>query len=331
MVYPEKIPRKGIRRTWVVAHTDVVPPGDLSKWYSPPFEPWVKNGKVFGRGTEDNGQAIISSLYSLWALKEEGISTNAGVVLVADEETGSKKGIRYLISKRIFGKKDLVLIPDWGSPTGDRIEIAEKSLLWIKVKTEGRQVHGSVPNTGINAFRVASQLLCIVDEKLHEKFGNTNELFDPPYSTFEPTKKEANVPNVNTVPGTDIFYFDCRVLPEYSLDDVIAIIHDQKKMIEKKMNVRVDLEFVMKERSPATPAQSEIVQNLKKALDEVRGIKAIPNGIGGGTCAAFFRRAGIDVAVWQTCDGTAHSVNEYSRIKNLMNDAKIFSHVMGQA
>jgi succinyl-diaminopimelate desuccinylase len=328
MVYPKDFPPKGAKRTWIVSHSDVVPPGELSKWKHPPFEPWVKNGKVYGRGTEDNGQAIIASLYALWALKKEGIGANGGIVIVADEETGSKKGIQYLLSKGLFDKSDLVLIPDWGSNTGDRIEIAEKSLLWMKFTTEGKQVHASIPHTGINAFRASSHLLCKLDEKLHEKFGSMNTLFDPPFSTFEPTKKEANVPNVNTVPGTDVFYIDSRVLPDYSLDDVVAIVNDQKTEIEKEWNVGVNVELVMRERSPATSEESKIVKKLKTALRELRRITAQPVGIGGGTCAAFFRKAGIEVAVWQTCDGMAHAVNEYSKIKNILNDAKVFSHVL---
>lgn len=330
IVHQNKFPKDEKKRVWLVAHTDVVPPGDLTKWKNPPFEPQVKSGRIFGRGVEDNGQAVISSLYALWALNEEGIETNAVIGLVADEETGSKKGLYHLISKGIFKKDDLFLVPDWGNSSGDSIEIAEKSLLWVKIVTEGRQVHASLPHKGINAFRAASYLLCSVDEKLHEKFGSRNELFNPPFSTFEPTKKESNVPNVNTVPGTDIFYFDCRVLPEYNLDDVITIIGDQVVRVEKERNVKVKLEFVQKDRSPPTAENSEIVQKLKKGLKEVRGLDAKPVGIGGGTCAAPLRKKGFNVAVWQTVEGTAHQINESIKIKNMVKDAKIYSHIFSQ-
>jgi len=330
LVYPGSFPKNVGKRTWLVAHIDVVPPGPVARWKTPPFEPHLKSGKVYGRGTEDNGQAIMASLYALWALKQEGIEPPGGAVLVADEETGSKKGIRYLLSKGIFDKNDFVVIPDWGSVTGDSIEIAEKSLLWIKLTTKGKQVHASTPHRGINAFRAATNLLCKLDEKLHEKFGSRNDLFDPPYSTFEPTKKESNVPNVNTIPGSDISYFDCRVLPEYSFDDLIAIIKDQVSIVENETKVKIKTEFVMKERSPQTSEQSEVVLNLKKALKDIRGIDAKLIGIGGGTCAAFFRRKGIDVAVWQTCEGMAHEVDEYSKVKNVINDAKIYAHMLNR-
>ena len=49
---------------WIVAHMDVVPAAELDSWDTPPFEPVLKDGKIYGRGTEDNGQAVVSSLYA---------------------------------------------------------------------------------------------------------------------------------------------------------------------------------------------------------------------------------------------------------------------------
>ncbi len=60
-----------------------------------------------------------------------------------------------------------------------------------------------------------------LDDALHKKFDNQNPFFSPPESTFEPTRKEANVPNVNTIPGEDVFFFDCRVLPDLNVGEII--------------------------------------------------------------------------------------------------------------
>jgi len=61
-------------RLWILTHLDVVPPGDLSKWtVTDPFTPVVKDGKVYGRGTEDNGQSVVSSLYAVKALMNLGV------------------------------------------------------------------------------------------------------------------------------------------------------------------------------------------------------------------------------------------------------------------
>ncbi len=79
--------------------------------------------------------------------------------------------------------------------------------------------------------------------------------------------------------------------------------------------------------APATSVDAPVVKALKSAIGEVYNIEAKAMGIGGGTVAAIFRRAGLDVAVWSTIDDTAHQPNEYCVIANLLNDAKVFGHV----
>jgi len=116
----------------------------------------------------------------------------------------------------LFHHDDLIIVPDSGNPEGSLIEVAEKSMLWLCFKTKGKQCHGSNPHLGNNAFTAASYLVTKLT-KLRKIFSNTDPLFDPPQSTFEPTKKEANVGNINTIPGEDVFCMDCRVLPEYDL------------------------------------------------------------------------------------------------------------------
>ena len=81
---------------WILSHTDIVPAGDLSKWETDPFDPVVNNGKIFGRGSEDNHQGIVSSVMMARAFIETGIqpATNIGLVFIADEETGNEYGYR---------------------------------------------------------------------------------------------------------------------------------------------------------------------------------------------------------------------------------------------
>ena len=85
------------------------------------------------------------------------------------------------------------------------------------------------------------------------------------------------------------------------------------------------MSVIQNESSPPTDENSEIVQRLKKALKVLRNIDARPIGIGGNTCASFFRRAGFETAVWSTVDGKAHEPNEYAKISNVIEDAKVFA------
>jgi len=311
---------------WYVSHLDVVPEGNESLWNTPPFKAVIKDGKIYGRGSEDNGQAIVSTLYAVKSIIKAGFKPNysIGLAFVADEETGSKYGIQYLLKKKVFNKGDLFVVPDAGSTNGNIIEIAEKSILWIKFKIHGIQAHASTPKN-LNAARRAMKFLLDLDEKLHSKFNLTNNLFNPPVSTFEPTKRERNVDNINTIPGLDVSYIDCRILPNYDLDEVINFIEDVKKFYEIRDNAKIEMEVIQKESSPMTPENSEVVKKLKAAIEKVRGIKAVVKGIGGNTCAAFFRKAGYETVVWSTIDGVAHQPNEYAVIDNIMNDAKVFA------
>ncbi len=327
-----RIPGKNTGKTiWIFAHLDVVPEGDLSKWDTDPFEAVVKDGKIYGRGTEDNNQGLVSGVMAAKAFIDEGIQPecNLALVMVADEETGSKYGLEFLVENHseLFSKDDLIIVPDAGEPDGSMIEVAEKSILWLKLKTEGKQVHASIPTHGINAFKAASNLVVEL-EKLHTIYDETDAVFDVPYSTFEPTKKEANVPNINTIPGDDVFYLDCRILPHYSIENVLKDVRTICDEVEKKFNVKIEISTEQKEQAaPATPAEAEVVTALEKAISEVYNIEAKPMGIGGGTVAAIFRRAGYNAAVWSTLEDLAHQPNEYCVISNLVNDAKVFAHV----
>ncbi|MBO8182666.1 MAG: M20 family metallo-hydrolase [Archaeoglobus sp.] len=321
-----KIKGKKRRTIWIVSHLDVVPEGDEKLWKTPPFKAVIKEGKIFGRGSEDNGQSLVASLMAGRTILDLDLTPEYTLALafVADEEMGSEFGIQELIRRKIFEKDSLVVVPDGGTPKGDMIEIAEKSILWLKFSVFGRQTHASSPQKGLNASRIAMKFILEVDSRLKKEFDAENNLFSPPFSTFEPTKREKNVDNVNTIPGLDVSYMDCRVLPEYSIDDVISFVEGVKKEFEVE-GARIEVEVVQKNSSPPTPEDSEIVEKLKKSLKIARGVSAGVYGMGGNTCGAFFRKAGFETAVWSTVDNTAHQPNEYCRIENLVNDAKVFA------
>ncbi len=325
--------RSSSKTIWIMTHMDVVPPGEPSLWRGDPFKAWIEEGKIYGRGTEDNQQDMVASLFALKAFHEQGIEPDydAGIVLVSDEETGNNKGIQYILeNSNPFKREDLIIVPDAGNPEGTMIEIAEKSLLWLKFETTGRQAHGSTPEKGINSFKAASFLVTKLHD-LYKIFGGKDPLFDPPISTFEPTKKEANVSNINTIPGEDLFYMDCRILPRYTIEKVKSAIAQMALSIENQFKVKITLEDI--QNAPAAPPTSDdapVVQALQKAIKEVYNVEGKPTGIGGGTVAAFFRNANFEAACWSKIDDTAHQPNEYCVIENMIGDAKVFAHLLLQ-
>lgn len=316
-------------RLWIITHLDVVPPGEESLWaVTKPFEPIVKDGLVYGRGSEDNGQSMVASIFAVKALKKLGIKPKRTIVLafVSDEEQGSTYGIQHLTKQGLFKKNDLIIVPDSGNENGSFIEIAEKSGLWLRIRTVGKQTHASRPDKGLNAHRIGMEYALALDKMLHEKYPLKDEYFDPPESTFEMTKKEKNVDAVNIIPGEDIVHFDCRILPSYNLEEILKNVHDLAEKSEKRTGAKIEIKVLHKSVAPkATDANSKIVVMLEDAIKKVRGIEPKVGGIGGGTCAAFFRKIEIPAVVWSTIDEMAHQPDEYAKIENLVDDAKVFA------
>jgi succinyl-diaminopimelate desuccinylase len=329
------LPGRDHRRTiWIMTHVDIVPPGPRELWNSDPYKVVEKDGKLFGRGVEDNQQEMVASFHALMALEDLNLTPafDTGLVLVADEETGSQLGIGFILKhEKRFRPDDLILVPDAGNADGSHIEVVEKSIAWLKFTVIGKQTHGSSPNLGNNAHRAGAKLLLHIDRVLHERYPAEDPLFSPPGTTVEPTKKENNVPNINTIPGEDVFYFDCRVLPQYDVRELFELVkaEAQKVAEELKVEVRVTTEQ-FEQAAPATPTDSPVVQALTRAIKDVVGVEPKPVGIGGGTVAAFFRRAGCPAAVWGRFAGCAHQPNEYCVIDNMVGDAKVYAHILGQ-
>ncbi len=315
---------------WIMTHMDVVPVGELSMWDSDPWQVIEKDGKLFGRGVEDNQQGLVSSIFAVLSLIKNNVTPkyNVKLLFVADEEVGSNYGIQYLLENySLFSKDDMVIIPDGGDSQGKTIEIAEKNLLWLKFHIQGKQSHGSRPDEGANACLAGYDLALRVNN-LEKVFDKRDELFEPPYSTFQPTKKESNVPNINTIPGDDVFCMDCRILPCYKLDFVKSEIDKIVKEIETQYSVKVNYECPQAVESPATSKDSDVVKLLSKGIEAVKNIQPKTIGIGGGTVGSYLRKVGYQCAVWGTLDETAHQPNEYCIIKNMVDDAKLLAYIM---
>ena len=314
---------------WVLSHADIVPPGDLSLWESDPYQIKIEGDRIFGRGVEDNQHGFVSSYLALKAVLGSDHETLRPVCLaiVADEETGSKYGLQYVLQhhKDLFKKDDLIVVPDAGNEEGTMIEVAEKSMLWIRFIVKGKQCHASTPKKGKNSLFGAASLIVALDQ-LKARFNLSDDLFSPSVSTFEPTKMEANVPNVNTIPGRNIFYMDCRILPIYKVDEILAACREISKEIGKELGLQIQVDAAHREdAAEPTPSDAPVVKALAKAIRKVTGKDAKPMGIGGGTVAAFFRKAGLPAAVWSTISDTAHQPNEYCLISNILTDAKILA------
>lgn len=316
---------------WIVSHTDTVSEGDMKLWNTPPFKGILKNGKIYGRGTNDNGQSLIASIYTLKALIETGaeLKFNVGIALVADEENGSEYGIRKLIKEGIFGKEDMFLVPDLGSQSerGRNIEISEKGLAWFKIVVKGKQVHASTPQKGINAYKYLIMFLADLDIFLSKKYNKRNRLFMPQHSTFEFTMHEKNLDSINIISGSETAYMDCRILPCYKIKDIFISI---KRLAKNKKYKPADIHVELVDKGEATipiSTKSTMYVILEEAILEIIKKKPKPVGIGAATCARALRHAGWPAIVWSIADDVPHQPNEYARVNDIVLECKTFSYL----
>jgi succinyl-diaminopimelate desuccinylase len=293
---------------------------------------WSEGDFLFGRGVVDNHQRACQLV--LWrsrcADQKAKRPTLSALFWSPMKKAAMVFGhdLHHDASRRICSRKDLFSCRFTRGGRERKSEFPKKGVLWLKVTINGQQCHASMPDKGVNALRAGAAMIVRL-EGLKERFPASDPLFSPPVSTFEPTKKEANVENINTLPGRDVFYLDCRVLPCYPLDDVLAAIKAIGAEIEKERGVSVSYDIVQKTNAaPPTAPDSEIVERLQKALREELGREARLTGIGGGTFAALLRRKGFPAAVWSTLLGMAHQPNEKALALATLQDARLMARAL---
>lgn len=325
------MPGKKARTLWLFGHMDVVPAGNSAAWHTNPWELSVQGDLIYGRGVEDNQQAITSMMILATALKntETLPDLSLGLVFMADEETGSRHGLKHLLhhSGSLFGSQDLYIVPDGGSPDGAAIEIAEKAQLWLRFIVTGHQCHASTPERGKNTLVAASELILELDE-LNRIFDRQNPLFEPPRSTFVPSKHDCNVDAINILPGRDVFYLDCRLLPGLSPEAVLAKCTQITNNVAADYGVKIKVEIAHRQNATSIPPDCLVVRKLSKAIQEIYQITPSLCGIGGATVAAFLREAGREAAVWSCIQNTCHQPNECSSIDATLKDAAVFARIL---
>ncbi|MBQ9536909.1 MAG: M20 family metallo-hydrolase [Desulfovibrionaceae bacterium] len=326
------IPGDTDQTLWLFGHLDVVDAGDLSAWASDPFVVRQDGDWLYGRGVEDNQQALTSMLLLAWALSETGLTPkrSLGLVFMADEENGNTFGIKHILQEAadLFKPTDLYVVPDFGSSDAKDIEIAEKAALWLRIEVQGKQCHASTPEKGKNAFVAAAELVTHLHNRLPELYPTQDSLFTPPSSTFVPSLHETSVNAINIVPGKDVFYLDCRLLPTVSPQAVLKSVKHIVAAKAQYLGVKATVSVVLEKEACQIACDDPSIAMLSTAIKDVYQVEAVPMGLGGGTVAAELRFKGLPALVWACLENTCHQPNERSSITATGRDSCVFAHLL---
>ena len=120
-------------------------------------------------------------------------------------------------------------------------------------------------------------------------------IFSPPRSTFEPTKRSANVDSINIIPGEDTFFFDIRLLPCYKPDELVKTVNEAARAMETDTGAKIDVTIIhIDASSPASSPEGDGARALSSSIKDVLDIEPMSRGIGGQTCANCFRAEGME-------------------------------------
>lgn len=331
-----RVPGESPRTLWIFGHMDVVPAGDPGAWASDPWRVRREGDLIYGRGVEDNQQAVTGMILLAEALAALGIRPrqSLGLVFMADEECGSRHGLAHVLDTlpEDFGPEDWYLVPDSGSSRGDAVEMAEKGQLWLKVTTKGKQCHASTPHKGANAFLAGADAAVALHDGLIRAFPEADGLYRPPVSTFAPTRHEANVDAVNILPGKDVFWLDCRLLPAHPAEAVLARAREIAAEVARRRGVSIEVEVDHMQppslTRPDLPVHAPLFPALADAVEAVYHVRPKPVGIGGATVAALLRARHLPAVVWSRILNTCHQPDERASLANICGDAAVFGRLL---
>jgi len=149
VVYGEKITDPAKPTVLVYGHYDVQPPDPLELWHSGPFEPVIKDGKIFARGSADDKGQFYMHVKALETMVKTGpLPTNIKFIIEGEEEIGSPNLAKFVSSHKDLLKADVILISDTAmlSLEDPSIDIGVRGLSYIEVEVTGanRDLHSGV-------------------------------------------------------------------------------------------------------------------------------------------------------------------------------------------
>ena len=261
----------------VACHLDVVPPGN--GWDTDPFKSVVRNGRIYGRGANDNKGQMASMLVLAKFLKDNESKLNGSFLLIgaADEERGSDLGLKYLLDE-CGVSADFAIVPDVAHNM-KIIDVGEKGALFLNITSYGKQAHGSTPEKGTNAIWNMVELLNQLKNIQFQRLSH--ELFSHPTLNLGTISGGAAH---NVVPAKCEVKLDIRYLPGETEKEIVGNINEIISSIEKN-NPTSKFDITVDAHLPPTqvPADNPLVKIISIHSASVLGTKPIPRGFSGVT------------------------------------------------
>lgn len=320
---------EGGRTLMFEGHTDVVTEGDASAWQHPPFEAQVENGRIYGRGANDMKGGLVAALLATKAIVDSGVKLGGTILIGAlvDEE-GRMLGVKHFVDRGWAKNVDAAIICE---PEDNRLCIAQKGVMWVKITLTGKMAHGAMPLTGINPIYMAGPLLQelrALEAAEIAAYGRHEFLGQP---SITPTIIQSPVrgePQNNVMPGQCTMTLDIRLIPGQSPEESEAKIRAIfKRLAEQDPRFQAELEVIESRPPTATSREEPVVVELHNAFRDLTGKEPVYGGVPGSTDGTILHgRTGMPIVTVGPGDTLIpHHIDEYLDIDQLIVATKLYA------
>ncbi len=307
-----------------LGHTDVVPPGPLEDWDSPPFEPSFRDGMLYGRGAADmkSGVAAMATALARFAARHPEHRGSAALLLTSDEEGAATDGVAKVM-EAFEARGDKI---DWcviGEPSsfdrlGDVIRVGRRGSLCGVLTVFGTQGHVAYPDKADNPIHRAAPALA---ELAAEVWDRGNEFFPP--TSFQISNIHSGAGAENIIPGRLEAMFNFR----YSTASTEDELKRRTRAILDRHGLRYELAWRLS-GAPFLTTRTELVEAVQAALETVTGLRARPDTGGGTSDGRFVAPTGAQVVELGPLNGTIHKVNEHVAVEDIDTLSAIYERIL---
>ena len=315
---------EGERTLYFHGHYDVVPASSAAQ-----FRPYVKGGKLFGRGSADMKGGLAAMIYAVKAIKACGVELEGtiGLTIVPDEETGGVLGSRYLVDAGLLGEDGIgMLTPE---PTSEVIWNASRGAISLRVTVKGKPAHVCVHYQGRNAFeRMLVVAKALLELKTEVESRRTDFKIEPEAarrSILLVGGRCEGGTNFNVVPDECSFTVDRRVNPE---EDLEAEKQRLLTLFDRLRQEGIDLEVeVLQEGGSTGFAENDpVARALAESVGAITGKVAAFEMCPGFLETRFYAQRGVPgFAYGPGLLSVSHGPNEFVRLKDVYDCAAIYA------
>lgn len=307
-----------------LGHTDVVPSGPAEEWRSPPFEPSLRDGRLYGRGAADMKSGVAAMTVALAAFLHEypDHRGSIAVLLTSDEEGDGKDGVVKVVEVLQARGEGI----DWclvGEPSsferlGDVIRVGRRGSLCGTLRVLGVQGHVAYPNKADNPIHRFAPALA---ELVAEVWDEGNEFFPP--TSFQVSNINGGTGADNVIPGRLEVLFNFRFSTAITEREIKARVH----AILDRHGLNYELDWRLS-GPPFLTVGTELVEAVQQALVAVVGQRARPDTGGGTSDGRFIAPTGAQVVELGPLNGSIHKIDEHTPVADLDTLTQVYRQVL---